>query len=137
MERTIEVKSVAITALVALLIGAGLGSQLFPKTKEVEVVKETTKTDIVTVTKEVIRPDGTKESTTTTTDKSVEKKSATATKVTAQSKWAVGVTAAKGLDTLQETLYTVNVDYRLAGPLFLKATVSTDKQLGVGVQIEF
>lgn len=130
-------KAITITALVALLIGAGVGSQLFPKTREVEVVKEVTRTDIVTVTKEVTRPDGTKESTTTTTDKSVEKKSATATKVTAQSKWAVGITAAKGIDTLQETLYTVNVDYRLAGPLFLKGTVNSDKQLGVGVQIEF
>jgi hypothetical protein len=119
MERITEMRTIAITALVALLIGAGVGSQRFPKTKE------------------VTRPDGTKESTTTTTDKSVEKKSATATKVTAQSKWAVGVTAAKGLDTLSQTLYTVNVDYRLAGPLFLKATVNTDKQLGVGVQIEF
>lgn len=130
-------KAIAITALIALLLGAAAGSQLFPKTKEVEVVKEVTKTDIVTVTKEVTRPDGTKESTTTTTDKSVEKKSAKATKTTAQSKWAVGLTAAKGLDTPQETLYTVNVDYRLVGPLFLKATVNTNKQLGVGVQFEF
>ena len=56
-------KNILITAAIALVIGLGLGSQLLPKvkieTKEIE--KEVIVKDIVTVTKIITKPDGTKE----------------------------------------------------------------------------
>ena len=74
-------KQTIIIPVVALLIGFGLGSQLMPKieSKTVEIEKEVVRKDIITVIKEVVRPDGTKETTSTTTDKSKESKESKST----------------------------------------------------------
>lgn len=131
-------KSTLITAAIALLIGLGLGSQLFPtvKTEQVEVEKERIVKDVVTVTKYVTRPDGTTESTTTTTDKSRETKKATNTKVTLAPDWHVSVAANTDNLALDNMRYTLQVQRRIIGSLFVGANLSTDKTVGLSLGIE-
>lgn len=128
-----------ITAAVALLIGFGLGSQLMPKieSKTVEVQTEKVVKDVVTVIKVVTRPDGTKEETSTTTDKSTEAKNSKSTAVViAKADWHVNLNASKDL-TASSLTYTVNVDRRILGDLFLGASISSDKKLGASIGVEF
>lgn len=128
-------KQTLITAAIALLIGAGLGAKLFPtvNTKEVEVEKQVTVKDVVTVTKFITRPDGTTESTTTTTDKSKENKQATNTKVTLAPDWHVSVAANTNNIALDDLRYTLQVERRIIGSLFVGANLSTDNTVGLSL----
>lgn len=132
-------KTVAITAALALLLGIGLGSQLFPKTKTeiVETEKEVIKKDVVTVVKEIIRPDGSKEVVTTTTDKSKEKKSSSSTTKVLASNYHVSLKAETGNIKFSELVYSVQVEKRIIGDLFIGASISTNKQVGLSLGIEF
>lgn len=131
-------KQTLIISTIALLIGAGLGSQLFPtvNTKEVEVEKERIVKDVVTVTKYITRPDGTTESTTTTTDKSKESKQATNTKLTLAPDWHVSVAANTNNIALNDLRYTLQVERRIIGSLFVGANLSTDKTVGLSLGFE-
>ena len=68
------------------LVGYGIGRYAQPGKVEVkETIKEVIKKDVVTVVKEIVRPDGTKETETTTTDRSTETSdSSKNSKITAQ-----------------------------------------------------
>ena len=132
-------KQTVITAAIALIIGFGFGSQLMPKieSKTVEVQTEKIVKDVVTVVKVVTRPDGTKEETSTTTDKSREaKNSKSSTTIIAKTDWHVNLNASKQL-TIDTITYTVNVDRRILGDLFLGASISSDKKLGASIGVEF
>jgi hypothetical protein len=132
-------KQTLIISVVALLIGIAAGSQLFPtvKTKEVEVEKQVIVKDIITVTKVVTKPDGTTESTTTTTDKTKENKSATNTKTVAAPNWHASIAVNTDNIALNNLVYTVQVERRVLGDLFIGANVSTDKTVGLSLGASF
>lgn len=134
-------RNLLIAAGVGLLIGAaGMHTLNKPETKtvQVEVEKEVIKKDIVTVVKEVIRPDGTKEIITTSTDKSTEKKDtmSSLTQTTAKKDWLVGATSSVLPDNLQP-VYGILAQRRVLGPAFLGLGLNTNKQATLNVAIEF
>ena len=132
-------KSTIITGLICLLLGGGLGTFLFPQTKEkvIEVEKEVVVKDVVTVTKVITRPDGTKEELVTVTDKTKENKQSTSTKTVAKANWHTSISAKSKIDKLQIDMYTVQVEKRIIGDLFFGVNASTDKTVGFSVGIEW
>jgi hypothetical protein len=132
-------KNTIIALVVGLLLGGGLGTFLFPqvKTKEVQVEKEVVVKDIVTVTKVITRPDGTKEELITVTDKTKENKQTTSTKTVAKANWHTSISAKSKLSPVQVDIYTIQVEKRILGDLFLGAVVSSDKTVGLSIGLEF
>ena len=132
-------KQTLITAAIALLVGFGLGSQLSPtvKTKEVEVEKQVVVKDVITVTKIITRPDGSKEEVITTTDKSKENKQSTNTKTVAKSDWHASISANTPDIGLNNVRYTIQVERRILGDLFIGGNLSSDKSAGLSVGLEF
>lgn len=134
-------KNLLIALGVGLLIGAaGMYVLNKPETKtvQVEVEKEVVKKDVVTIVKEIVRPDGTKETTTTSTDKSTEKRDSTSSLVqtTAKKDWLLGVTASVLPDDLKP-VYGILAQRRVLGPAFLGLGLNTNKQAILNVAIEF
>jgi hypothetical protein len=114
-------------------------SKLFPRIEtQIKLQeKEVVRTDVKTVTRTVERPDGTKETVTETTDKSVAKsdKNASITKF-AKPQWLVGISAKSELDELQP-VYELQVSRRIIGPLFAGVTANTSGEIGILLQGEF
>lgn len=112
------------------------GEKIVVQEKEVEVVKK----DVVTVVKEVTRPDGTKETVTTTTDKSREAGYKTSKNETTSIKdrdWSVGLGAGASLKEKEKTVYTFDINRRIAGPIWVGVTYQTDNFLGIKAILEF
>lgn len=132
-------KLTIITGTICLLLGAGLGTFLFPqiKEKQVEVQKEVLVKDVVTITKIVTRPDGSKEEVITVTDKSKENKQSTNTVTKKASNWHASVGAKSKIDKLGIDVYTIQIEKRILGDLFIGVTGSTDKTVGITVGMEF
>jgi len=136
-------KNYIYTFVGALLIGLSIGWFLKPaeqktvvQEKEIEVVKK----DVVTVVKEVTKPDGTKETTTTVTDKSKETGYKTSKNETVSIKdrdWALGLGAGVSLKERETTIYILDVNRRIAGPIWLGVTYQTDNFIGIKAIIEF
>jgi len=129
-------KVIATGSLILLALGYGVGRYVQPAkeiTKIEQVEKEVIKKDVVTVTKEVTRPDGTKETVTTTTDNSVEQKDkqfeSTVSKPT-EKQWLIGL----GVNPIKYTeTYSVRVDRRVLGPLFLGGQYIRNKSDNIGL----
>ena len=122
-----------IIATACLLLGAILGVKFFPDIKEKQVEVEKIVKDIVTVTKIVTKPDGTKEQTTTTTDKTKENKSSTL--ITLKPNWHAGIgTHTDASGTLS---YSVSAERRILSNLFLGISLNTNKTAGATISVEF
>lgn len=128
---------------IALLVGAALGGAaswyLFPKieTKTVTETKEVIRNNIRTVTLTTERPDGTKETRTETVDNSIKKETSLHEKVEyKKSKWIVSAGAATELKNLAP-IYTLHVQKRIAGPVFVGIQGATDHLVGLTVGLEF
>lgn len=128
-------KTNIIIATVAVLIGFGLGTQIFPKIKEktVEVEVEKVVKDIVTVTKIVTRPDGTKEEVTTVTDKTKENKEVSKVQIFTKPDWHI---SANGTVT-SNPVYGVQIERRVLGDVFLGAGYNTDNKITINIGMEF
>lgn len=107
-------------------------------TKEVEVERK----NVQTTTREEIRPDGTKITETVTKDLTVSTKKAR-TKAKAKTlvknsrpQWRVGVGAVTRLENLQID-YTVSVERRILGPVFVGLQGGTHGYGGLMVGLEF
>ena len=126
------------TALIAIALGAGIyiGKSQFSKTVEVE--KEVTRTDVVTVVREVVKPDGTKETTSTTTDHSISKRDSTSTTSLAprQPDWHVSVSYSKTFSD-PAPVYGLQVERRILGPFSLGVRADTEKTIGIVIGMEF
>lgn len=129
-------KILLISAFVLLALGYGAGRYVQPP-KEITKVevqeKEVIRKDIQVVTKEIIRPDGTKEIVTTSTDKSVEKKDKvleTLISKPSEKQWMVGIGASplKYYET-----YSVKVDRRILGPFFIGGQYIRNKSDNIGL----
>jgi hypothetical protein len=124
--------------LAGLLTGLYIGKTYYSRTEVKEVEKEVVRTDVVTVVKTVERPDGTKETTATTTDKSVAKKDSSITSVTAVAKpdWHISISSSRSLSNV-ELIYGLQIERRILGPFSLGIRADTEKQIGLVIGMEF
>jgi len=145
----IDWKKGIIIVLVAVGLGYGAGRYLQPAEVKIEikeVVKEIEiqKKDVITIIKEIERPDGTKEKETRIVDRSTIEKEKDEirtkdTKITvSKSQWKAG--ALVGLNFKGSTSYGIHVERRILGPIFvggwgLKGPLDT--QAGISVTWEF
>jgi hypothetical protein len=133
----------AIVAVVFLGIGAYLNHRLNPRieTKTIETEREVIKRDVVTVIKEVVRPDGTKETTTETVDHTRERKESRAEATVIVNitppKWHLSALAAVPISGPYAPVYGLQIEKRLAGPLFVGINAKTNREVGLVVGYEF
>lgn len=127
------IKTGLIIGLLLLLIGAAIGRYTASPTETVkEVEKEVVKHDVVTVTHEVKRPDGTTETEITTTDKTKE----SSTKKTEVSSAAAPNWFLVGSAT-KDNVYGLQVNRRILGPAFVGVGATTDHIYTLNVGVEF
>lgn len=136
-----------LIALLLIVIGYALGYYTLPQkvvTQTVTEVKTVTviQHDVQTVTKEIIKPDGTKEIDTVTTDKSVdtskseEKIDKTKIVEIGKPQWKANVQFSPK-ETKYAYVYGVQIERRILGPVFLGVFGNMDRTLGVSVGLEF
>lgn len=126
-------------------LGYGIGRYIQPakvETKEVEVIKEVIKKDIEIVVREVEHPDGTKERTTTTKDKSVEtsKKDTKKEMIVTEnnkSQWKAHALIGADIKDVSRLLYGAQIERRVLGNLSIGAWGLTNQTVGVSVGFEF
>jgi hypothetical protein len=126
-----------IVAIVAAISGAAITKYYWPTNKITEVA--VTHTDIVTQVREVVRPDGTKEITTITTDKTVKKDTNTVVAVSSKPKYQASISATRPVEYLTggPIIYGVQIDYNILGPITLGVRADTSKQVGLVVGVAF
>lgn len=130
----------------ALLVGLLAGLYFSPKEKEEKIVYrdrvvKDVKRDVVTRTKETKLPDGTKITETVKEDKSVtrEDRQVDVTHVKkeiSRPEWRIGVGYKPALPSQMES-YTFMVERRLLGEIYVGATASTDRTVGVVFTVGF
>lgn len=126
-----QITLIVITALAS----AALTRYYFPKTVTKIEEKEVVRKDVKTIIKEVVKKDGTKETTTEILDRSTEKREFMLEQFKI-SDWIVS--ASYGMKEFKgEPIYGLQVQRRILGPLFLGLTGSTDKVYGISVGMEF
>lgn len=105
----------------------------YKKPPQVEVKQvETVKKDVVTIVKEIERPDGTKEKQTTIVDKSKESTKTDTSIKKVELQYLVGVSY-----NISNNSYKIDASRRLFGPVFGTIEASTNGNLFVGVKYEF
>lgn len=139
-----NVKVFTVSLLVVLVIGYALGRYVQParvetkeviKTEQVEVVHH----DVQTIVKEVVRPDGTKETETVITDHTQDVTQSetehTTQKTTDNFKpdWVVSATSTISV----QPTYGAMVQRRILGSVFLGTSVNTARELTVNLGVEF
>jgi hypothetical protein len=134
-------KTQLLLAALLLALGFYVGTTYGPEQQKTEIQeREVIKRDIVTVVREVKRPDGTVERSEVTTDKSKERKQVEST-VLVSVKPAVplnrlGVTAHTD-NFRQADSYTLSYERRLAGPLWVGLNYNTKQVYGASLAWEF
>jgi ribosomal protein S25 len=126
-----------IVAFLAIGLGAYLDHKFNASTVVQTVEKEVIRKDIVTVVKVVERPDGTKESTSTTTDRTKEASSSTVKVVTLAPKYHISTGVASEISRDLKPVYMLQVERRFAGPVFVGVNVNSNKQVGLVLGMEF
>lgn len=131
-------KTLGIYTIVVAALAVSATKRLWPTidTKVTVQEKEVIRKDVQTVIKEVVKPDGTKETVTTIVDKSKEssiKKSEEI--VMKKNDWFVAAGAEMRLNDLQNPVYKIEANRRILGDIYLGGTVNT--QGAVGIQIGF
>jgi hypothetical protein len=136
----------AIAAIICILLGYAFGRYLQPakieikrevEIKEVQVVKK----DVVTVVHEVKTPDGT-----VTTDSRTEDRTTETTKTDTVAKESTSIENLKpqwriqaGTDFKERALgplYSIGVERRIIGPIFVGGSINMDKQAMLTVSME-
>jgi len=141
-----KIKYALIGFLIALGIGYGTGRYLQPQEVKIqykEVIKEVEveRKNVITIIKEIERPDGTKEKITKIVDKStiekdIEKKTNKVTTVKAlKPQWKVA--ALVGIGISSPAVYGAQIERRIFGPFFLGVWGNTNKTMGISVSMEF
>jgi len=140
-------KYIVMAIVFMCAVGYAFGRYFQPPqvvTKEVEVIKEVevVKREVKTIIKEVTRPDGTKETTTTidentkeTTRKDQNRQNETI--VTAQKpQWKVDLMVKASLTNIIP-VYGASVQRRILGPMFVGVQGWGDQSAGVSLGMEF
>ena len=130
------------TALIVVALGAGIyiGKVFYSGTSTVEIEKEVVRTDVVTVVKTIERKDGTKETISTTTDKSVAKSDSTVKIVSAPPARLYSLTASYSVQPTSGSyapVYGIQLTKQFLGPFTLGLRVQSDKQVGMVVGYDF
>lgn len=131
-------KTLGIYTLVVAALAVTATKRFYPTidTKVTVQEKEVIRKDVQTVIKEVVKPDGTKETVTTIVDKSKEssvKKSEEI--VMKKNDWFVAAGAEARLNDLNNPVYKIEANRRILGDIYVGGTVNT--QGAVGVQVGF
>jgi len=126
-------------AVVCLLLGAALEFKLNPpKTVTNTVTQEVTKTDVVTVVKEIKKPDGTVETDTTTTDKTiVDTDTKTQTTVLQSKQWTVYLQIVPHTQDWTRPNYEIGAYKKWLGDLSVGGSYRTDGTVGLGLLYSF
>lgn len=134
----VNLKQLGCCSVLSFLLGVGLVWK-YARVSEV-VEKEVVRNNVVTVTKEVTRPDGSKEIVTTSTDKTVSKAESDAKTVPTQPQWhlsASAVMADKPDFGAYKPVYGLQIEKQFLGPISLGLRVQTDKQIGAVIGYTF
>lgn len=137
-----KIKIYAIVSLILLVTGYGLGRYVQPPQEVIKTEiqeREVVRKDIVTIVKEITKPDGTKETVTTTTDNTVERKDTKTehleTKIV-EKQWFIAAGVARE-SLVSENIYQLSVNRRILGPIYAGLSANTEKQFGLNVGMEF
>ena len=136
----LSLKSLGIYTLVIAALSVGVTKYFFPnvETKLSIQEKEVIKKDIQTVIKEIVKPDGTKETTTTIVDHSKESSKKTLEQiVNKKNDWFVAAGVESRLSEMNNPLYKIEVNRRIIGDVFVGATANTNGTLGLQVGFQF
>ena len=132
-------KLLGIYTLVIIAVSVGVTKRLWPtidsqiKIEEKEVIKK----DVQTIIKEIIRPDGTKETQTVIVDHSKESSTKTLEQtITKKNDWYVAAGAETKLSDLVP-VYKLEVNRRVLGDIFVGATANTQGTVGLQVGFQF
>lgn len=132
-------KNTLILIAVVAALSAACTRYFFPRiqSQTTEVTKEVVRTDIKTIIRTVERPDGTKESVTEVIDHSVANSSNSKSSTTfARKDWLIGVTVGSEV-TLLKPIYGVQANRRILGPVYVGLGANTNKEINVGLGLEF
>lgn len=127
-------KIYTVLIVVALGLGVFIGKSYYSQTKTVEIEKEIVRNDIII--REIIKPDGTKE--TITTDKSTSKRDSTNTQIVAVAKpdWHISASVSKNVNGL-EPIYGLQIERRILGPFSVGIRADSQKNIGLIIGYEF
>lgn len=130
----ISFKTLAIGAAGMVVLGGLLVHKYLPRTVTVE--KEVVKDKIVEHIVERVKPDGTKETVTDRTETRKEERKQQAVPQTLEARWRIG--AALGVDQSLERQYTISVERRVLGPIWVGAYGKAPRsEVGVSLAVEF
>ena len=142
-------KNMVIVTVVVILLSFAAGRYFTPtkvqiQTKEVIKTVEVEKKNVDTEKHEIDRPDGTKEITeithekTDTTTKTDDNKSSTETVTYSKPGYHAYLTVGAGkLSDLTNPIYGVGVEKRVIGPVFVGGSYNTNREIGLSVGLEF
>lgn len=118
----LSVKTIILSGVLLIAIGVAIGSKLFKPAPQIET-RTVTKDKVVTVTKEVVRPDGTIERDQTRTE---ERKKDESVVVASPAKpdWMV-----TGGLKLNEQHYMIGLQRRIIGDLYVGGQVDTQRNV--------
>lgn len=132
---------IGAVVIVGIFIGGyQVGISTKSKTTVVQTEKEVKQNNIITVTKEVKKPDGTVEIVTTTTDKSKEvseKKSDTVVSQARTNLYHVAIAADTLIKGDDKKLYSLTVERVLISNFSAGLKVDTNKNVGVVLGVSF
>lgn len=132
-------KLIAVYTLVIIGISVGTTKKLWPTVdKQVKIEeREVIKKDIQTVIKEVVKVDGTKETTTTIIDHTKEASERTLEKIIfKKNDWFVAAGAETKLAEIIP-VYKIEANRKIFGDVFLGVTVSTQGAIGLQLGFQF
>jgi len=129
-------KTVLILCITSAALASYATKRFYPDLKVEVVEKVVSKDKIVTVTKEVVRPDGTRETDTTKVEDrvKVEDKKLVVAEVK-EANWHITLGSDFSLQGSQQ--FQLGIERRVLGPLFLGAYGRSDKSLGITLGFEF
>ena len=136
----INYKLLGIYTLVIVALSVGITKRLWPTTQSSTKIeeREVVKKDVQTVIKEVVRPDGTKETVTTIVDHSKESSKKTLEQlVMKQNDWFVAAGAEARLNELNNPIYKLEVNRRILGDVYVGATANTQGTFGLQIGFSF
>ena len=133
---SIKKYSIILTVfVVSVLVAFGYGRSTAPENvKEVEVIKE--KKDTVYVTREITRPDGTKEKETRTEVKQERAKESSSEVVNKKPNYDIDILYGLAVNN-KTAVYGLSVQKRITGNIKAGVWGTNEKQIGVSVGFEF
>jgi len=142
-----QVKTLIISALLLLGVGYGVGRYLQPAEVKIEIKEvikevEVENRNVVTIIREIERPDGTREIETRIVDKTTIEKDRTASRSEVKTvralkpQWKVGAMVGQSDFLRGGTIYGAQVERRILGPFFLGVWGNTNKSAGLSISME-